>query len=544
MMVPVAPLQPDAAIPCLLEIRNLRVEVPRPKGALRIVDDVSLSLHRGEVMGLIGESGAGKSTIGLAVLGVARGGAAITGGVIALDGKNILTAGQAYLRDMRGRRVAYVAQSAAAAFNPAHRLMDQVIEASVLKGLMTKPEARSRAIQLFAELELPNPESFGERYPHQASGGQLQRAMTAMAMCARPDIIIFDEPTTALDVTTQIEVMRAIRKAIRLEGMAGLYISHDLAVVTQMADRVTVLRHGRMVESGPADQVLSRPAEAYTRQLIEARNLAHEPRQDSRALLCLSGVAASYGKVPICEQIDLSVSEGRTLAIIGESGSGKSTLGKVICGLLPPSAGSVTFAGEPLPSTMRGRTPEQLRQIQLVQQNPDTAMNPRQDISTIVGRPLTFFHGLRGAELDSAIAELLKQVELDPNLAQRRPGELSGGQKQRVCIARALAARPRIIVCDEVTSALDPLIADEVLKLLGRLQAEQGIAYVFITHDFNAVRAMADRIAVMHRGRIVRQGFADAVLRPPYDDYTRSLIEAVPELRAGWLDEVLSSRAT
>lgn len=544
MMELVTPPRPDAPIPCLLEIRNLRVEVPHPKGALCIVDDVSLSLHRGEVMGLIGESGAGKSTIGLAVLGVARGGAAITGGVIALDGKDILTAGQAYLRDMRGRRVAYVAQSAAAAFNPAHRLMDQVIEASVLKGLMTKPEARSRAVQLFAELELPNPESFGDKYPHQASGGQLQRAMTAMAMCARPDIIIFDEPTTALDVTTQIEVMRAIRKAIRLEGMAGLYISHDLAVVTQMADRVTVLRHGRMVESGPAEQVLSRPAKAYTRQLIEARNLAHEPRQDSTALLGLSGVAASYGKITICEQIDLSVSEGRTLAIIGESGSGKSTLGKVICGLLPPSAGSVTFAGEPLPPTMRGRTPEQLRQIQLVQQNPDTAMNPRQDIATIIGRPLSFFHGLRGAGLETATADLLRQVELDPKLALRRPGELSGGQKQRVCIARALAARPRIIVCDEVTSALDPLIADEVLKLLGRLQAEQGIAYVFITHDFSAVRAMADRIAVMHRGRIVRQGFADAVLRPPYDDYTRSLIEAVPELRAGWLDEVLARRNT
>jgi peptide/nickel transport system ATP-binding protein len=544
MMAFVPPAQPDAPIPSLLEIRNLRVEVPHPKGAVRIVDDVSLTLHRGEVMGLIGESGAGKSTIGLAVLGVARGGAAITGGVIVLDGKNILTAGQTYLRDMRGRRVAYVAQSAAAAFNPAHRLMDQVIEASVLKGLMSKSEARLRAIELFAELELPNPESFGDKYPHQASGGQLQRAMTAMAMCARPDIIIFDEPTTALDVTTQIEVMRAIRKAIRLEGMAGLYISHDLAVVTQMADRVTVLRHGRLVESGAAEQVLSRPAEAYTRQLIEARNLGHEPRQDSGVLLRLSGVAARYGKIPVCEQIDLSVSEGRTLAIIGESGSGKSTLGKVICGLLPPSAGLVEFAGVPLPSTMRARTPEQLRQIQLVQQNPDTAMNPRQDVATIIGRPLTFFHGLRGAALDTATADLLRQVELDPKLALRRPGELSGGQKQRVCIARALAARPRIIVCDEVTSALDPLIADEVLKLLGRLQAEQGIAYVFITHDFSAVRAMADRIAVMHRGRIVRQGPADAVLRPPYDAYTQSLIEAVPELRAGWLDEVLARRAT
>ena len=438
----------------------------------------------------------------------------------------------------------YVAQSAAAAFNPAHHLIDQVTEAAIYKGLMSPAAARRRAIELFDELELPEPETFGDRYPHQASGGQLQRAMTAMAMCARPDIIVFDEPTTALDVTTQIEVMLAIRKAIRHEGMAGLYISHDLAVVTQMADHVTVLRHGRMVETGTAEDVLTRPKEAYTRQLIEARHLVHNPSPSDHVLLQLSGVAAGYGNTRICEDIELALPEGRTLAVIGESGSGKSTLGKVICGLLSPSAGSLRLDGRPLAPSMRRRSRDELRQIQLVQQNPDTAMNPQHRVADIIGRPLSFFHGLRGAAQEAAVGALLSQVELDPQLSGRRPHQLSGGQKQRVCIARALAAQPRIIVCDEVTSALDPLIADEILKLLGRLQAERGISYVFITHDFSAVRAMADRIAVMHRGRIVRQGDALAVLNPPYDDYTRTLIESVPELDVGWLDGVVARTAS
>lgn len=527
----------------LLEIRNLHVDVPDGKGGIiRIVDDVSLQVARGSVLGLIGESGAGKSTIGLAAMAIARNGAFISSGEVLLDGADLTRAAPADLRDIRGRRIAYVAQSAAAAFNPAFRLIDQVVETACFKGLMTRAEARERAVELFRRLELPAPDTFGEKFPHQASGGQLQRAMTAMAMCARPDLIIFDEPTTALDVTTQIEVMLAIREAIRGEGMAGLYISHDLAVVTQMADHVMVLRHGRMVETGPAAQVLTAPAADYTRQLIAARNLAHTPQGDAAPLLSVQKLGAGYNRIRVIDDIDFSLPPGRTLAVIGESGSGKSTLGKVISGLLPRQAGEIVFAGRPLASSLRARPPEDLREIQIVHQNPDVSMNPRHRVRDIISRPFAFFHNLSGAALTAAVDEALRQVELDPALAGRLPSELSGGQKQRVCIARALAAKPRLIICDEVTSALDPLIADEVLRLLGRLQKESGVSYLFITHDFSAVRAMADFAAVMHRGRIVRHGPIDQVLSPPFDAYTQSLISAVPELRPGWLDDTIARR--
>ena len=529
----------------LLEIRGLHIDATLPNGSTaHLLQDISLTLARGQVLGLIGESGAGKSTLGLTALGAVRGGAYVRSGEVRLDGTDILTGGPALLRDIRGRRVAYVAQSAASAFNPAFRLIDQVIETSVQRRLMSKADARRRAIELFAKLELPSPETFGEKFPHQASGGQLQRAMTAMAMCARPDLIVFDEPTTALDVTTQIEVILAMRQAIREEGMAGLYISHDLALVAQMADAIMVLRHGRMVETGSVKQVIEAPATEYTRQLIAARGLRHTAQPERPPLLEMRGVTAGYGNVNIVENLSLVVPEGRTLAVVGESGSGKSTLGKVICGLLPAKAGRLVFAGRPLEPDMHRRPLDDLRDIQIVHQNPDMALNPRQRVREIIGAPLGRFQGLSGAAREAAVAALLEQVELKPELADRRPGALSGGQKQRVCIARALAARPRLIVCDEVTSALDPLVADGVLKLLARLQAEEGVSYFFITHDFGAVEALADHVAVMRNGAIVATGPTAQVLQPPYHPYTEALIRAVPELRLGWLDAVIAARKT
>lgn len=527
----------------LLEMRDLSIDAPAPGGkSIRIVHDISLRLRRGEVLGLIGESGAGKSTIGMASLGAARGGAWIGAGQVLIEGRDIMAAGPAFLRELRGRRVAYVAQSAASAFNPAFPLIDQVIELAVDRGLMSEAQARARAIELFTKLELPSPETFGQKFPHQASGGQLQRAMTAMAMCARPELIVFDEPTTALDVTTQVEVMLAVRHAIREEGMAGLYISHDLAVVAQMVDRIMVLRHGRMVETGTAEQVLTRPQSPYTSQLIEARGLTHTPRGDADPLLELRGITCAYGQTVVASGLDMVLPRGRTLAVIGESGSGKSTLGKVICGLLPPRDGRLWFDGRELPGEMRKRTPEDLRRIQLVHQIPDLAMNPRQKIGEMIGQPLTRFFGVTGAARDARVADLLRLVELDPALADRLPMGLSGGQKQRACIARALAADPALIVCDEVTSGLDPLVADGVLKLLMRLQVEKDVSYLFITHDFSAVRAVADHVAVMRRGTIVRQGPTADVLNPPFDPYTETLVQAVPELRIGWLDELTAAR--
>jgi len=533
----------------ILRIEGLRVEATihppgeRPR-AVVLVHEASLTLAPGRVLGLIGESGAGKSTIGLAALGYGRGGVRLTAGRVVLGGTEIRAAGPDVLRDLRGRRVTYVAQSAAAAFNPAKRLMEQVIEATLRHGLATRAEAEARAVALFRSLGLPDPENFGRRFPHQVSGGQLQRAMTAMALCPRPDLVVFDEPTTALDVTTQIDVLAAIKRAIRETGVAALYITHDLAVVAQVADEILVLRHGRMVETGPTGTIITAPHEDYTRALVSVRAIAHPEAPPADPVLTVEGVTARYPGVPIdvLSDVTVALAPGQTLAVVGESGSGKSTLARVITGLLPPVAGAIRFAGRTLPPRLADRTREDLREIQMIYQMADVAMNPRQTVRTIIGRPLEFYFGMKGAARDARVQELLDAIELGQGYADRYPAELSGGQKQRVSIARALAARPRVIICDEVTSALDPLVADGILKLLLDLQAREGVAYLFITHDIATVRAIADAIAVMHRGRVVRQGRKGQVLAPPFDDYTDLLLSSVPEMRTGWLEEVIAHR--
>jgi peptide/nickel transport system ATP-binding protein len=369
--------------------------------------------------------------------------------------------------------------------------------------------------------------------------------MVAMALAGRPDLIVFDEPTTALDVTTQIEVLAAIRKAIRDHHTAALYISHDLAVVAQVADRILVLRHGRMVETGPTAQILNAPREPYTQALVAARSEQPKPVEAEEAsLLQARGVAAAYGGgvLRVLEGINLDVQRGRTVAVVGESGSGKSTLARVITGLLPPIEGRISFAGEPLPPRLDGRQREQLRRLQLVHQMPDVALNPRQRVAEIIGRPLELFRGIKGKRQRLRTEELLTQVGLPAEFARRLPGQLSGGQKQRVCIARALAAEPDLIICDEVTSALDPLVAEEILDLLLKLQRETGVAYLAITHDLGVVKRLADHVVVMQRGRIVDQGVLADVLTPPHHPYTDKLLASVPEMRKGWLDEVLRAR--
>jgi len=530
----------------LLSVRDLSIcatvyppgEAPR---AVAIVEGVSFDLRKGRVLGLIGESGAGKSTIALASLAYGRGGVRITGGKVLLGGENILDYGKARIRSVRGARVCYVAQSAAAAFNPAHRLGDQVIEASLAHGLMSRKEARHRAFYLFRVLGLPDPETFGARYPHQVSGGQLQRAMTAMALCPRPELIVLDEPTTALDVTTQIDVLAAIKHAIRETGTAALYISHDLAIVAQISDDIMVLRHGRMVEYGTARQVIEAPKETYTRALVGvSKTLKEEAADQSDCLLRVENVSASYGRHPVLHDISLHVPRGQTLAVVGESGSGKSTLARVIAGLLPPSKGRISFDGKPLPPALKARNKDALRRIQLIHQMADTALNPRQTVAQIIGRPLAFYFGMRGAERKSRVEALLDAIEMGNGFRDRYPAELSGGQKQRVAVARALAAGPELILCDEPTSALDPLVADSFLKLLMRLQAETGVSYVFITHDIGIVRAIADSVAVMLRGRLRRFGPKSDVLSPPFDDYTEQLLKSVPEMEIGWLEKALS----
>ncbi|RWP47010.1 ABC transporter ATP-binding protein [Mesorhizobium sp.] len=541
-------LQRDNGV--LLNIRNLKVEATlyspgeKPRD-ITIVDGVSLHLKRGKVLGLIGESGAGKSTVGLSSMGYGRGGVRITGGEAFLNGRDILKGGVRDLRRVRGSEVCYVAQSAAAAFNPAHRLMDQVVEAALLHGVGTRTEAEKRAQALFTKLRLPDPESIGSRYPHQVSGGQLQRVMTAMALCSEPDLIVFDEPTTALDVTTQIDVLAAIKDAIRDTGVAALYITHDLAVVAQVSDEIMVLRDGKMVEHGPARQIIEAPRMDYTKALVSVRSIEHDEKEPTpKPLLSARNVTAAYGggSVKVLQDVSVEVHPGQTLAVVGESGSGKSTLARVITGLLPPIAGSITFAGRTLAPRLADRSKDDLRELQMIYQMADVAMNPRQTVRTIIGRPLEFYFGMRGKQRDARVAELLDEIEMGKGFIDRYPAELSGGQKQRVCIARALAAKPKLMICDEVTSALDPLVADGILKLLLHLQKIEDVAYLFITHDLATVKAIADSIAVMYRGEVVRYGSKTQVLTPPFDAYTDLLLSSVPEMQVGWLEHAIDGR--
>ncbi|MEO4000536.1 ABC transporter ATP-binding protein [Mesorhizobium sp. CAU 1732] len=536
----------------LLDIRNLRIEATvYPPGEeprnVTIVDDVSLTLERGKVLGLIGESGAGKSTIGLSSMAFGRGGVRITGGEVLLNGRDIMKSGKGGIRRIRGKEVCYVAQSAAAAFNPAHKLMDQVVEATVEHGSASRAEAEKRAKALFKKLSLPDPDNIGNRYPHQVSGGQLQRVMTAMALCSQPDLIVFDEPTTALDVTTQIDVLAAIKDAIRDTGVAALYITHDLAVVAQVSDEIMVLRHGKLVEWGDTRQIIKEPRQEYTNQLVSVHEIEHAEKaaaEGQAPILSVKNITASYGNsaIKVLNDVSVDIFPGQTLAVVGESGSGKSTLARAITGLLPPTDGTITFAGRTLSKSLSSRKRDDLRELQMIYQMADVAMNPRQTVATIIGRPLEFYFNIRGKERDRRVAELLDKIEMGQGFADRYPAELSGGQKQRVCIARALAAKPKLIICDEVTSALDPLVAHGILRLLLDLQAEEDVAYLFITHDLATVKAIADSIAVMYRGQVVRYGTKSTVLTPPFDDYTDLLLSSVPEMEIGWLEKAIGGR--
>lgn len=530
-----------------VEVRNLCVTVRGPDGApLRIVDDVSFDVAGGEVLALIGESGSGKTTIALALMGYGRGGAAISGqirvGDATLDGP-----ADATLAAQRGRRITYVAQSAAAAFNPSRRVIDQVIEPALIHRTASAVAARERAVELFRALALPSPETIGSRYPHELSGGQLQRLMAAMALITKPDLVIFDEPTTALDVTTQVEVLQAFRRVFREQGATGVYVSHDLAVVAQMADQILVLHRGQVREHNAVGTLLESPVDDYTRTLMAAAHpvvKAEAPIADrTEPLLAITGIFAGYGPVdkaghpayPVLSDVGLTIARGAAVGVIGESGSGKSTVARVVAGLLAPTAGTVSLAGTPLAPTIAGRTREQLRRVQIVFQNADVALNPAHSVGDILGRVLRFYHGMRGDAAQRRVAELLDLIKLPRALADRRCDDLSGGQKQRVNLARALAAEPDIILCDEVTSALDTVVRGAILDLLAELRRDLGVAYLFISHDIATVKALCDEIVVMYKGTRVESGLRETYSAPPFHPYTDLLIASVPELRTGWL---------
>ncbi len=531
----------------LVDIKNLWLEGRSDETWNPIINGLDLQLHRGEVLGLIGESGAGKSTLGLAAMGYTRDGVRIKDGSIHFDGIDLRAASAAVKRGLLGKRIAYVAQSAAASFNPAHKLIEQHIEAPTQHGVAQKADSVEDGKTLYAKLRLPNPDTIGFRYPHQVSGGQLQRAMTAMAMSCRPDLIIFDEPTTALDVTTQIEVLASIREIVEEYNTAAIYITHDLAVVAQMADTIKVLLKGDHVETSDTRSMLGNPQEDYTKSLWAVRSFERPQKPavhtGATPVVSIQNVDAAYGTVKVLHDVSFDIHEGRTVAVVGESGSGKSTTARCITGLLPPKTGVIEFDGQALPGDFRKRNKDQLRQAQMIYQMADTALNPRMSIGNIIARPVQFYAGLSGAALRKRVDELLDQIELEPSRYYNRlPSELSGGQKQRIGIARALAADPKFIICDEVTSALDQLVAEGILRLLADLQDKLKLSYMFITHDLATVRAIADEVVVMKDGKVVEQGPKLDMFQPPHHDYTDLLLSSVPEMDPDWLTNLLNER--
>ena len=543
-------------MPALLEVDRLKIDARKDDDSLSpIVKGVSFNVERGEVVALIGESGSGKTTIALSALGYCKPGLEFTGGEVRLHGRDVISMPPDEQRDLRGQRVAYLAQSAAATFNPALTIGEQVTESPILHGQLSRENAEIRAEELYRALELPDPDRLGRRYPHQVSGGQLQRLMAAMALCGKPDLLVLDEPTTALDVTTQIEVLKAFKSVIKQEGAAAIYVTHDLSVVAQIADHIVVLYAGDIQEQGTADQIINRPGHDYTRRLMAAvrpppaagqgDESLDEHRREAPALE-VRNVNAGYGKgasaVRVLSDVNVSVQRGHTVGVIGESGCGKSTLARVMSGLLPAREGDVLLDGERLRPSLKQRARSELQKIQFVFQMADTALNPRQRIDHILGRPLEFYLGLRGAEKRRRIAELLDMVELPAEFAGRYPEELSGGQKQRVNLARALAASPEVLLCDEVISALDTIVGANVIELLKRLRRQTGVSFVFISHDLSTIASFADEIVVLYAGRVVEQGKTDRVLSPPYHPYTRLLIASVPELRIGWLEETMQTQ--
>ncbi|WP_378949149.1 ABC transporter ATP-binding protein [Paracoccus sp. R86501] len=531
----------------LAQIRDLRLGATTDSGReVQIIRGVSLDIAPGEIVALIGESGSGKTTIALSLMGHCRPGCHIASGSVVVDGVDMASAPERQRAALRGTTVAYVPQSAAAAFNPSTRLIEQVIEVARIHRLMPMDQARAKAIEVFRALALPAPETIGDRYPHQVSGGQLQRLAAAMALIGDPKLVIFDEPTTALDVTTQIEVLRAFKSVMKEGGMAGVYVSHDLAVVAQIADRIIVLKGGEVQEEGTAEQILHHAAHPYTKSLLAAfqpvpREAAVTPAKRVAAL-DVQNVTAGYGmgrdgkprKIAL-ENVSCRLDKGRNLGVIGESGSGKSTLARAIAGLLPPVSGRIMLDGHRLDPSLRTRSKEDLRRLQIVFQLADTALNPAQSVGDIIGRPLTFYHRLKGAAHQARVAQLLDMVRLPHAMRHRLPGELSGGQKQRVNLARALAADPEVILCDEITSALDTVVGAAVIELLKELQRELNLSYVFISHDLSTVEAICDEVMVMHNGRVVETLAADR-LAEARDPYSKLLFSSVPQLDTGWLD--------
>ena len=587
-----------------LEVEGLRIEV-EGRG-VDIVDEITFAIGAGEVLGLVGESGSGKTTVGLALLGHTRRGARVTGGEVRIDGRNGLACSANDLRALRGKTVSYVPQDPGAALNPALRIGTQLDEVLVAHGFgASSGDRRERLEEMLAEVLLPSDPSFLRRYPHQLSGGQQQRVGLAMAFACRPRVIVLDEPTTGLDVTTQAHVLQTVRMLCGTHGVAALYVTHDLAVVSSLADRVAVMYAGRIVELGPARALFAGGAHPYTRRLIDAipelsvthavegipgtaprpghrpngcffaprctlavdecvrafppvsvvsparevrcirfadvlgegvrdRRPAHlrgELRPDD-ALLEVRSVDASHGDRQVVFDVDLVVRPRECVALVGESGSGKTTLARCVAGLHRRFSGEIVLRGTALPPGARERTREARREIQYIFQSPYSSLNPRKTVGQIVSQPLQLFFDHGRDETHRRVVDALDRVSISPSVMDRYPHELSGGERQRVAIARAIVADPRLLVCDEITSALDVSVQAAIVELIEELREELGVGLLFVTHNLALISNLADEVAVMNAGRIVERGAVRRVLDDPQEEYTRRLLADTPTVEA------------
>jgi len=516
-----------------LEVTGLAV---RTTAGESILDGVSYAVAPGEVLALVGESGSGKTTAGLAALGHFRRGLVSAGGAVTVhprggDPVDVLSLDTATRRRLRGSTVAYIPQDPALSLNPALRIGLQIAEVLETHGFPGPVD--DRVAEVLEEVGLPTDPAYRRRYPHQLSGGQQQRVGIAMAFACRPAVVVLDEPTTGLDVVTQALVLKTVRALTAEHGVAALYITHDLAVVAEIADRVAVMYHGDIVESGPAEAVLRTPSHAYTRRLLDAvpdPDASVEHPETAEPVLATQGVRVSYGTNVVLRGVDVSVARGECLMLLGESGSGKTTLSQCIAGLTREYTGTVSLAGTGLATSTRQRSDEQRRRIQYVFQSPFSSLNPRKTIAQSIEVPLVRLTSLSRAQRRERVAEMLDRVRLGRALADRLPDQLSGGERQRAAIARALVTTPDVLVCDEVTSALDVSVQATIVELLGELRRELGMAMLFVTHNIALAGEVADRIAVLQGGEIVEEGAVRTVLSSPRHAYTRDLLAATPRL--------------
>ena len=591
--------------PPALEVVDLRVEIEYGDHE-DIVDGISFRVAAGEVLGLVGESGSGKTTVGLAVLGHTRRGARVARGEVRIEGRDILPLPALERQHLRGKLVSYVPQDPASSLNPALKIETQLDETLSAHGFgSSDAERRARIVEALAEVLLPSDETFLRRYPHQLSGGQQQRVALAMAFANRPRVIVLDEPTTGLDVTTQAHVLATVRDLCSAHGVAAVYVSHDLAVVATLADRVAVMYGGRIAELGPTATLFRQAAHPYTRRLVEAipemsgqhalvgipgtaprpghrpsgcffaprcayvqdecttaepplervsdehevrcirhaavlrdaatARIAATPRPEigvEDALVAVIGVNASYGTRQVLHNVELVVRPRECLALVGESGSGKTTLARCVAGLHTSYTGQVSFRGKELPAGSRSRDADTRREIQYVFQSPYNSLNPRKTIAQIIEQPLRHFFSIGGSDGRGRVRGALDRVQLSTTCLDRYPHQLSGGERQRVAIARALVAEPQLLVCDEVTSALDVSVQAAIIDVLAELQRELHIGLLFVTHNLALIRTLSQEVAVMSEGRIVERGRVDDILDAPKADYTKKLLSDTPSLEA------------